>query len=231
MEFQTFQRSKYLNNTPDKKLQIKIEEIKELDITAQDKTNKIKAINRFYESNIPISYWDVWMEQNFIGDKRLMEKYKSYIESIKSNYLDGKSICFIGSHGVGKTFAICSILKIACLKNYNCLYTTLSDLVSISTSYNDEKNLIKKELNTVDFLAIDEFDSRFVLSSQASELYASTLENVFRARIQNKLPTLIASNSPNPIESFNGQLKESLRSIFNYLEMFPVLGQDFRSKK
>lgn len=227
----SFQRSKYLNNIPIKKLSSKIEEIKKLDLDIKVKTNKIRAVNRFAESNIPASYWDIWMDTHFTGDQRLLTKYQNYIENIEDNFNSGKSLCLCGNTGVGKSMTISNILKLAAIKNYNCLYITLSDLVTVLTTNNDEKFLVRKEINTVDFLAIDEFDPRFILSSNASDLYGSTLELVFRSRIQNKLPTLMATNSPNPLEAFSGPLKDSLKSIFNYLEMFPVLGKDHRSIK
>ncbi|MCZ2224595.1 MAG: AAA family ATPase [Chitinophagales bacterium] len=230
MEPQTFQRSKHLNNIPQKKLIEKINEIKKTDLDQKTKNVKIILLNRFAESNIPIIYWDIWMEKNFKGDPRLLEKYNEYTKEIQSNYLDGKSICFCGSYGTGKTFTISSILKTACVKNYTCLYITLSDLVSSLTSY-DDKFTIRKELNSVDFLAIDEFDNRFILSENASDLYAMTLENIFRTRLQNKLPTIFATNSPKPLESFKGSLKASLSSIFSRVEFFIVLGEDFRRKE
>lgn len=231
MEHQVFQHSKSLNNIPVKKLEVKIEEIKASNADDKIKTYKIISLNRFSESNVPIEYWDLWMS-DFKGDKILLEKYNEYILDLKKSYINGKSMCFCGSHGVGKSMTLTNILKFACLKNYNCLYTTLSDIVSASISNSDEKFIIKKELNTVDFLVIDEFDPRFIGSDNASDLYARTLENVFRTRSQNKLPTLMATNSPNIVQSFSGQLQKSLESLFNgYLENVPVLGKDFRSIK
>jgi DNA replication protein DnaC len=83
----------------------------------------------------------------------------------------------------------------------------------------------------VDFLVIDEFDSRFIQSDNAADLYARTLEGIFRTRSQNKIPTLMCTNSPNIIETFNGSLKNSVDSLFNgYLNIFPVFGEDYRKK-
>ena len=76
-----------------------------------------------------------------------------------------------------------------------------------------------------------EFDSRFMPSENAADLYARSLENVFRTRSQNKLPTLMCTNSPNVVESFNGPLKASMDSLMRgYLKIFVVLGDDFRKK-
>lgn len=197
----------------------------------QKKYLKCLSLNRFSDSNIPVEYWDLWMTE-FKGDKILFDTYNDYILDLNKSYISGSSFCFCGNHGVGKSMTLANILKFACLKNYTCLYTTLSDAVSALTYNNDEKFIIKKELNTVDFLVIDEFDPRFIGSELAGDLYARTVENIFRTRSQNKLPTLMATNSPNILNSFSGQLQKSLESLFNgYLKSVAILGKDFRSIK
>lgn len=192
----------------------------------------ITVYNRYIESNIPIEYWHLKMEKDFIGDERLLQKYKEIVQDLKATYLAGSSICFAGMHGLGKTMTTTCILKKATQKGYTSLYTTLSDIVNVLTqSANDEKFIARKELAMVDFLAIDEFDPRFIASENAADLYARTLESVFRTRAQNKLPTLMCTNSPNVIESFSGTLKQSIDSLMKgYLKVFPVLGEDIRKK-
>ena len=138
---------------------------------------------------------------------------------------------FIPTHN---TMTITCILKKAAQKGFSCLYTTLSDIVSVmTTGYGEDRAVARRELAMVDFLAIDEFDPRFMPTENAADLYARSLENVFRARSQNKLPTLMGTNSPNPVESFNGPLKASIDSLMRgYLQVFAVSpGKDFRKEK
>src|SRR5260370_12445636 len=149
-------------------------------------------------------------------------------------YIGGKSICFAGGHGLGKTMTITCILKKAAQKGFSCLYTTLSDIVNVLTGeYGEDRLMARRELAMVDFLAIDEFDPRFMPSENAADLYARSLENVFRARSQNKLPTLMGTNSPNPVESFGGSMRASIDSLMKgYLQVFVVSpGKDFRKEK
>jgi len=228
-----FSRSRALNNVPQKKLQEKLNEINNSELDLSSKNIKLIAINRYAESNIPIEYWGLKMERDFHGDPRLLTKYNEYISDLKSSYINGNSICFAGGHGLGKTMTVCCILKKACGKNYSCLYTTLSDIVNVLTqSSGEDKYLSRRELALVDFLVIDEFDSRFMPSENAADLYARSLEGVFRTRSQNKLPTLMCTNSPNIVESFNGPLKQSIDSLMKgYTKTFPVLGEDFRKKR
>jgi DNA replication protein DnaC len=227
-------RSRALNNIPYKKLLDILETINNSEDTLQNKSVKLTAINRYAESNIPIEYWPLKMERDFNGDPRLLAKYNEYIADVKKSFIDGTSICLAGNHGCGKTMTTTCILKKASHKGYQCLYTTLSDIVSVLTAGSGEdKYLARRELVLVDFLAIDEFDSRFMPSENASDLYARSLESVFRTRSQNKLPTLMCTNSPNPIESFNGPLKASIDSLMKgYIKVFSVApGKDFRKEK
>lgn len=232
MEFLDFSRSKALNNIPPKKIQDWISFIEESTTDLSERNTKITAINRYADSNIPVEYWNLKMERDFKGDPNLLKKYQEYIQEIKKSYINGVSICLAGNNGVGKTFFSVSILKAASLKGYSCLYINLSDIISVLINSNEDKHLARKELNTIDFLVIDEFDSRFIPSENAADLYARNLEMIFRTRSQNKLPTIMCTNSPNIIESFHGSLKISLDSLMKgYLQIFPVFGEDFRKKK
>lgn len=234
MENLDFTRCRALNNIPQRKLQEAIKTIENSQDDLQVKATKLTAINRYAESNIPLEYWTLRMDRNFRGDPRLLAKYNEYVEDLKAVYVNGTSICFAGGHGLGKTFSITCILKKCAQKGFSCLYSTLSDIVSVmTTGYSEDRAAARRELAMVDFLAIDEYDNRFFPTENAADLYARSLESVFRARSQNKLPTLMGTNSPNPVESFNGPLKASIDSLTKgYLEIFTVLpGKDFRKEK
>jgi DNA replication protein DnaC len=234
MDTQDLVRSRALNNIPSRKLQNALSSIENGPDDLQTKNVKLIAINRYAESNIPIEYWTLKMERDFKGDPRLLTKYNEYTADVKDSYITGNSVCFAGGHGLGKTMTITCILKKASQKGFTCLYTTLSDIVSVLTQgAGEDKFLARRELALVDFLAIDEFDPRFMPSENAADLYARSLESVFRTRSQNKLPTLMGTNSPNPIESFSGPLKASIDSLMKgYLKVFSVApGKDFRKER
>ena len=233
MEHLDFTRSRALNNVPAKKLQAALDSVATLKLSPSEEVVYKTAINRYAESNIPIEYWTLKMDKDFHGDPRLKNKYDEYIADINSSYVTGKSICFAGGHGRGKTFTATCILKKASQKGFSCLYTDLSTVVSVLTQAGGEdKFLARRELVSVDFLVLDEFDSRFFSTDNAADLYARTLEGVFRTRSQNKLPTLMCTNSPNVVESFNGPLKASIDSLMTgYMDIFVVGGSDFRKKE
>ena len=232
MENFDFTRSRALNNIPSKKLQDKLTTVQESNDSIDIKNVKQIAYNRYGESNIPLEYWDLKMERDFIGDPRLKQKYDEYVADIKISYITGNSLCLAGSHGVGKTMTVTCILKKASQKGYSCLYTTLSDIVAVLTqAENEDKFLARRELVLVDFLVIDEFDPRFMATENAADLYARSLEGVFRARSSNKQPTLMCTNSPNVVEAFHGPMKASIDSLMKgYIKIFPVIGEDIRKK-
>lgn len=234
MDTQDLVRSRALNNIPSRKWQEAIDRVNATDEPLENKHVKLIAINRYAESNIPIEYWYLKMERDFKGDPRLFAKYNEYTQDLKQSYFEGRSICFAGGHGLGKTMTITCVLKKASQKGFTCLYTTLSDIVSVLTQGGGEdKFLARRELAMVDFLAIDEFDPRFMPSENAADLYARSLENVFRTRASNKMPTLMGTNSPNPVESFKGPLRDSIDSLMKgYLKVFAVApGKDYRKEK
>ena len=231
MAYQDFLRSEIINTIPKRKFDHIIEQINASKDELKIKNIKLLAANRYYESNIPIEYWNLSMSKDFKGNNKLLNEFTNYVSNITDNYYNGTSLLFAGSHGLGKTMTVTCILKKAVEKDYNALYTNLSDIVNVLiSSSGSEKTIAFRELKMVDFLVIDEFDSRFIQSDKAADLYAQTLESIFRARIQNKLPTLMCTNSPNILESFHGPLKDSIESLTTgYLKTVVVMGEDFRS--
>src|SRR6266581_1378987 len=169
--------SKSLRNVPETKFNIIIEDLKlEED---QVKANILtKAFMRYFDSNIPIMYWKLEMSK-FTGDSTLLNIYNDLTTDLNKTYKDGKTICLVGSFGRGKTMTVTNILKKAVQKGYTGLYVTLNDI--ISAVYSSEAYSARKELLTVDFLIIDEFDSRHMSNTNNSiDFFARTLEDIFR---------------------------------------------------
>jgi len=243
-----FSRSKALNNIPNKKVYGKLlEAVQSCEVCSKKEVINPEgfdgvcpkcaiihvAYNRYAEANIPIEYWGLKMEKDFIGNKVLLDKYTDITSDLKGHYQKGTSICFAGLHGVGKTMTATCILKKAAQKGFTCLYTNLGDIVNVLVQGSGEdKFLARRELVMVDFLVIDEFDSRFMPSENSADLYARTLEGVFRTRSQNKLPTLMCTNSPNIVSSFTGAMQASIDSLMKgYMKEISVFGEDIRKKK
>ncbi len=230
-------------NIPQRKIKSALEQtIKNCEVCSQngakldnscEKCRNINAVlRRYIEANIPVMYWRIDMKKHFKGEQYVMDRYNAIITDLSESYNNGLCICFSGVHGVGKTLITTNILKRAVEKGFNSLYVALSDIVENLISFTHEQRMMaRQKLLEVDFLAIDEFDSRHMGSDAASDLYGRILENVFRTRVQNKLPIIMCTNSPNVIESFGGSLKQSIESLMNYVETVPIIGQDFRKNQ
>lgn len=189
------------------------------------------AVRRYADANVPVEYWDLSMD-NFHGPTKLKTKYDEIVNNLPEVYKKGYTICLAGQHGVGKTMSLCNIIKNASLKGYTGLYTSLSDIATVSTSPDmDDRFSAQRELKSVDFLTIDEIDDRFLSQSiQANEFFSRLFEITLRTRIQNSLPTFIATNSPNLREVFGGAFKASLGSLLHKFINVTVVGEDVRKK-
>jgi len=186
-------------------------------------------IDKMEEANIPSGYWLLTMK-SFVGSEKLKEIFDSYIKDLDKKYEIGKSICLAGNQGTGKTMASLCMLKTAIKYNYSAYYTTAIDMLNELTQKNNYE--LRAKLKTVDFLVIDELDSRFFPSDSAKELFSSIYEDIFRTRCHNMLPTIICTNETEGILGvFYGAGVQSIDSLNRqYLVIYPVVGQDFRKR-
>ena len=182
------------------------------------------VFNRYYNSNIPVDYWYRDMG-DFIGPSILMKHYKDVTADIKQSFKAGKMAMFAGSHGIGKSFCSTCILKRAVEKGYSSLYVNLVDIINVLlSSPNDIKNSARELLLSIDYLVIDEFDTRFMVSDKAADLFGSIVETIIRTRIQNRMPLFMCTNSIKVEDSFSGPLKASMESLMKVIKLVPVLG-------
>lgn len=194
-------------------------------------TTKFKIIRRYCDANIPVDFWFRNMDQ-FKGSKKLKNLFEEY-STIEKSFRDGASTCIMGKHGIGKTFCSASILKIAVEKGYKALYTNISDMVNVLIyAQPDTKAEVRQELCMVDFLVVDEFDYRFMGTETSADLFGRILESILRVRLQNRMPTILISNSPDPLASLGDNLRESLGSLISgYMKQVTVLDKDHRKEK
>jgi len=189
-----------------------------------------KVYTRYYEANIPMDYWDKTMEKNFKGDQKLKDIYNEIVDNVEDYFNSGQSYIIKGLHGTGKTWLSSLLLKKIVEKGHSGLYTTLSDIVSIATcSDYSERSNSARELKMVDFLVIDEFDPRFFSSDASAELFGRIAEAIIRIRFQNKLPTILVTNNPDPAKSFGEALGASINSLISgYCKEVFIVGPDKR---
>ncbi len=190
---------------------------------------KFKIIDDMASAEIPVEYWLLTLK-NFSGSSKLKEEAEKYITNIKSKYEEGRSICLTGNQGTGKTMLSICILRAAIKNGFSVYYLTASDLLDKMTDFKNSYE-IKNHVKNVDFLVIDEVDSRFFVSDSMKELFSSIFENIFRHRSQNMMPTIICTNETDMINVFRGQCVQSIKSLKSkYITTLMAAGQDFRKK-
>jgi len=187
-------------------------------------------VDRYTDANIPLDFFYRTIE-DFVGDKKIRTLYEDTTKDVVKSYRDGKSVCLRGNHGVGKTMISCLILK-KCVEKGMCgLYATLGDIVNVLV-YGDRitKFEASRELKMVDWLVIDEFDSRFMGSDASAELFGRILESIIRIRFQNSMPTILITNNPDPTKALGEHLGASISSLMKgYVWDIPVIGKDHRN--
>lgn len=218
----------HLRNVPENKLKLLYEELELIEDIFKRNILK-KAYKRYFEAGIPFIFWQKNMNE-FEGDQILFNKYNELTTDIKKTYTEGKSLCFVGNFGRGKSMAICNILKRALDAGYTGIYATMNDIVSVVNSGNMYS--CRKDLLNCDILCLDEIDSRHVAqSSSSSSFFGRIMEDILRTRFQNMLPLYMCSNSTDPFSFLEDSQKESIISLWNHVELIPVLGTDYRKKK
>lgn len=189
-----------------------------------------RFIDQLSDANIPVAYWFLKMK-DFAGPKSLKDATLRYIEDLDDNFDSGRSICFTGTLGTGKTYSSCAIMKNALMRGYEAYYTTLTDLVFYLTDRELKKTYFSK-VTRADFLCIDEVDSRHLSDSESAEsFFGRSFERIVRYRLQNNLPLVLATNNAGLEEAFAGQFKRVVESLSRSTTVVvPALGPDFRLK-
>lgn len=193
--------------------------------------SKMGRVQRYAKAGVPIDYW-LLAFKDFQGDKNFKNFIKEKLKDINAVYDEGRSMAFVGNLGVGKTFAACSILKLAIINDYTAQYTTMSYIINNILSSDISTASYLKALNELDFLVIDEFDERYVFPSEKTEiLFGSNLEYILRTRFQNKLPTILCSNTEDIDTVLSSEFSNAFKSLRSrYMDLVYVSGKDFRKE-
>lgn len=191
---------------------------------------KIEFIDKMADSNIPAAYWFKKMA-DFKGAINIKKTTIDYISDIKTNFKLGKSVCYTGNLGTGKTYSSCAILKAALIGGLSAYYTTLIDLGFYMTDFEFKKEFYLT-ISRADFLCIDEVDSRhFSHTEQSERFFGSSFERILRQRQQNNLPTIMATNNASLEEAFTGQFKKVVESLYMPSTIIvSAIGKDYRLK-
>jgi DNA replication protein DnaC len=186
-------------------------------------------VDKMAEAEIPVDYWFRRMK-DFYGDVNFKNVILEYVNDISGQYSNGLVHCFAGPRGTGKTFSACQILKESIKKGYTSYYITMIDAVSKLLS--SESHQFRKFLKQCDFLVLDEVDQRFFPSQGSQDLYGNHFEYMIRTRTQNKLPTIMCTNSEDISQIFGGEFKRSFESLnAQFVKVLRAGGKDVRKNQ
>mgnify|MGYP001323778669 CR=1 FL=1 len=193
---------------------------------------KISRIKKYINAGIPAEYWN-YSFKNFSGNKILKQKITEYLKDIGEMYDEGKSVLMVGTMGTGKTYSACCMLKIAIMNDFSGMYVNMVDIINniISNNQINSGEYIQRLLD-IDFLVIDELDSRWIFPSEKTEqIFGSYMEYILRSRFQNHMPTIMCSNTQNIGDIFSGDFSKSFKSLTgHYVDTIVVAGKDFRKR-
>ena len=193
---------------------------------------KISRLKKYRNSGIPVEYWN-YSFKDFKGSPILKAKITPYLKDINKMYDEGQSILMVGTMGTGKTYSACCLLKIALTNDFSGTYVNMVDIINniISNNSVNSGEYIDSLINT-DFLVIDELDSRWIFPSEKTEqIFGSYMEYILRSRFQNKMPTVMCSNTQNIEDVFSGDFSKSFKSLVgHYVDTMLVAGRDFRKR-
>jgi len=186
-------------------------------------------IDKMSDAEIPADYWFRNMN-GFYGDENFGQIVVAYMNNLSVQFANGLVYCFVGHRGTGKTMAACEILKKALYSNYTAHYTTMVDAVARLLA--PESYQFRKTVRQSDFFVIDEVDQRFFPSQGSQELYGNQFENIVRTRAQNKLPTIMCTNSEDTDQIFGGEFQKSFESLkAQFIKIIRAGGKDARKGK
>jgi len=192
--------------------------------------SKVSRMKRYSKANIPVEYWQ-YSFKDFSGSPILREKITPYLKNIESMYDEGKSVLMVGTMGTGKTYSACCLLKLALTKDFSGMYLNMVEIINnIISNPSINSGAYIQSLIDVDFLVIDELDSRWIFPSDKTEqIFGSYMEYILRSRFQNQMPTVMCSNTRNIGDIFSGDFSKSFKSLTgHYAHTIVVAGKDYR---
>ena len=192
---------------------------------------RLRLIDQMADSNIPVGYWDLPYSE-FKGSANMKSAVKKYADNLDENYAEGRCLAFAGTMGTGKTFSSCALIKYIIHKKYDAYYTTMPDMMMYLMDFK-YKRQFNNIVSTIDFLCIDEVDSRHYGDSETSANFIGRIfEKVIRHRVQNRLPIIMATNEAKLEDAFVGEFKKVVESLAAVnTVVVPALGRDYRLQK
>lgn len=152
---------------------------------------------------------------------------RDYATDIDEYLAHGLGLFLYGAHGTGKSLIANLLLRRLLLKGYDGYWVTLNELLSAyqETWRGDKetKAWFDRRMRNVRVLVVDDMGREYDGRSTA----ASTVDSIFRTRVQNGLVTIVTTNLDE--EQFVARYTKGIQSLVTEACVHhEVLGDDFR---
>ncbi len=189
---------------------------------------RYQEYQKYSEVGIPDIYWTKHWTDYIAPDRETIESVRKYIDRLDELYVKSVGLYLYGGFGVGKTGLLVEVLKQA-IKKYSVSFLFFPDLIHTLSAFDsvsgEERARVEDLLTTSDFLLLDDIGREY--RKEGSSWVGANIDQYFRKRVNNGLPTLMTSNfSLDKAREFYG---ESILSVFRgSLIPIKVEGRDFR---
>ena len=152
-------------------------------------------------SGVPKKFWGKKFEEIIMRSKEIVtavNTVRGYLNTLTARVKDGSSCFLCGTCGTGKTMLACMMVEYACRKGYYGHYTTAFKMIQTlrkGYSKGDSVQIYIRQYVAYDLLVIDEIGVQHGSNDERVLLY-----QIIDDRYLCELPTVIISNSTNPVE-------------------------------
>lgn len=198
--------------------------------SAGDRTRRELTKNDLIRMKIPRNFWDARLDK-IRPKKSIHRKYVAqYLTSIVKMFDENIGLGLWGANGSGKTAILSMLLQEARRWGFTALFVRAEELrvADLKNAEFEPGTMLVNRALSVDFLGIDDIGKEH----RGDTSYAVNLiHGIFRARSDDRLPTLFTTNLCVTDKQFLQIYKKSLIEILRECcQVVCVEGHDFRSE-
>lgn len=184
----------------------------------------------YYQANIPRRYHMLSMndfeDEYRRENQHAVDAVDAFIENFDMALYHGLGLVFQGPQGTGKTLLATHVLKEVVKRGYTGFFMQFTDVINVwGSSWKDadsklmlERNLKQRQLVVLDDIVTD--------GRNREGFLANGLEEVFRHRQNNQLPTLMTTNLKE--REFAQEFPRSLSLVLGSAQWLEIHGRDYR---
>lgn len=160
-------------------------------------------------------------------DEKALDAAAEYLESADYYVNRGIGMIFHGTHGSGKTLLSTIMLKQLLGVGIDGYFTTFTNLLdNFAAGWRDDKNRawFERRVRNAALLVVDDIGREM---AGRNSMASASLDNVFRSRVQDSLPTIVTTNLS--MHDFEQSYSTGVMSLVSETSLsYEFAGRDFR---